>query len=55
MMGFWLMSSGRRSVTIVIAAAPTAVPTMQVWGVGVLALALGALGLRQTRRRGLRG
>ena len=44
-----------QQVTIVIAAAPTAVPTMQVWGVGVLALALGALGLRQTRRRGLRG
>ena len=45
-----------QQVTIVIAAAavPTAVPTMEVWGLGALALALGGLGMRQTRRRSLR-
>jgi hypothetical protein len=31
-------------------AAPTAVPTLSQWGLGLTALLLGALGLRRTRR-----
>lgn len=39
-------------VTIVVAPAATvAVPTMEAWGLGALALALGGMGMRQTRRR----
>lgn len=49
-----------RQFTLVVAAAPaapggtTAVPTLEVWGLGALALALGALGMRQSRRRASR-